>query len=44
MILLSKLVERYQATGTAAMALKLLPSHRQLWQAMRRCRRQGSDT
>lgn len=43
MILLSQLVERYQGELELRHGHQLLPSHRQALQALRRCRRQGSD-
>ena len=43
MMLLSPLVERYQGDLERLHGPQLLPSHRQALQAMRRCRRQGSD-
>lgn len=43
MMLLSNLVERYQGELERLHGPQLLPSHRQALQAMRRCRRQGSD-
>lgn len=43
MILLSQLVERYQGELERRHGHQLLPSHRQALQALRRCRRQGSD-
>ncbi|SBO42012.1 transposase [Cyanobium sp. NIES-981] len=43
MILLSQLVERYQVELERRRGHQLLPSHRQALQALRRCRRQGSD-
>lgn len=43
MVLLSSVVERHQDALERAHGHQLLPSHRQALQAMRRCRRQGSD-
>lgn len=43
MVLLSSVVERHQAALERAHGHQLLPSHRQALQAIRRCRRQGSD-
>lgn len=43
MIALSHLVERYQGDLELRHGHQLLPSHRHALQAMRRCRRQGSD-
>lgn len=43
MVLLSQVVERHQGELERLHGAQLLPSHRQALQAMRRCRRQGSD-
>jgi hypothetical protein len=43
MILLSDVVERHQGELERLHGDQLMPSHRQALQAMRRCRRQGSD-
>lgn len=43
MILLSRLIERYQPDLERLHGDEMLPSHQQALRAMRRCRRQGSD-